>query len=102
MNGTLISVHEVGICYRRAHGFFKGSRSEFWALQKVSFSVREGETIGVLGRNGAGKSTLMRVLAGIIEPDRGRLDVRRGLRSNLLSIGVGSHSTLSGRGKRDP
>jgi lipopolysaccharide transport system ATP-binding protein len=97
MNGALISVHEVGICYRRAHGFFKGAKSDFWALQKVSFSVHQGETIGVLGRNGAGKSTLMRVLAGIIAPDRGRLEMRRGLRSNLLSIGVGSHSTLSGR-----
>jgi lipopolysaccharide transport system ATP-binding protein len=97
MNEPLISLHEVGICYRRAHGFFKGARSEFWALKNVSFSVRQGETIGVLGRNGAGKSTLMRVLAGIIAPDRGRLEMRRGLRSNLLSIGVGSHSTLSGR-----
>ena len=97
MNGPLISVQKVGVCYRRAHGFFKGAKSEFWALENVSFAVREGETIGVLGRNGAGKSTLMRVLAGIIAPDRGRLEMRRGLRSNLLSIGVGSHSTLSGR-----
>ena len=94
---TLISVREVGICYRRSQGFFKGRRSEFWALKNVSFDIRQGETIGVLGRNGAGKSTLMRVLAGIIAPDRGQVEMPRGLRSTLLSIGVGSHSTLSGR-----
>lgn len=97
MSEALISLHEVGICYRRAHGFFKGRRSDFWALKTVSFEIRQGETIGVLGRNGAGKSTLMRLLAGIISPDRGTVDMRRGLRSNLLSIGVGSHSNLSGR-----
>lgn len=97
MTDPLISLHEVGICYRRAHGFFKGARTDFWALKNVSFSISQGETIGLLGRNGAGKTTLMRVLAGIIAPDRGRLETRRGLRSNLLSIGVGSHSTLSGR-----
>ncbi len=56
-----------------------------------------GETIGVLGRNGAGKSTLLRVLSAIIAPDRGRMNIRPGLQSTLLSIGVGSHGTLSGR-----
>jgi len=97
MQDVLISLKEVGICYRRPHGFFKGSRSDFWALKSVTFDVQQGETIGVLGRNGAGKSTLMRVLAGIIAPDRGKLEMRRNMRSTLLSIGVGSHSTLSGR-----
>jgi lipopolysaccharide transport system ATP-binding protein len=97
MTSPLISLLGVGICYRRPHGFFKGARSDFWALQSVTLDVHEGETIGVLGRNGAGKSTLLRVISAIIAPDRGRMDVRPGLRSSLLSIGVGSHSTLSGR-----
>ena len=97
MRNSLISLLEVGICYRRPHGFFKGARSDFWALQSVTFDVHEGETIGILGRNGAGKSTLLRVLSAIISPDRGQMDVRPGLQSTLLSIGVGSHSTLSGR-----
>jgi lipopolysaccharide transport system ATP-binding protein len=97
MTNPLLSILDVGVCYRRPHGFFKGARSDFWALQSVTFDVHEGETIGVLGRNGAGKSTLLRVLSAIIAPDRGRLDTRPGLRSTLLSIGVGSHSTLSGR-----
>jgi lipopolysaccharide transport system ATP-binding protein len=97
MSQSLITLHEAGICYRRAHGFFKGQRSEFWALKSVSLEINQGETLGVLGRNGAGKSTLMRVLAGIILPDRGTIDSQDGLRTTLLSIGVGSHSTLSGR-----
>jgi lipopolysaccharide transport system ATP-binding protein len=97
MSAPLITLHEAGICYRRAHGFFKGQRSEFWALKSVSLEIKQGETLGVLGRNGAGKSTLMRVLAGIILPDRGTIAAQPGLRTTLLSIGVGSHSTLSGR-----
>src|SRR5476651_1782891 len=97
MTSPLISLLDVGIRYRRPHGFFKGARSDFWALQSVTFDVHEGETIGVLGRNGAGKSTLLRVLSAIIAPDRGRMDMRPGLRTTLLSIGVGSHATLSGR-----
>ena len=97
MSKSLITLQEAGICYRRSHGFFKGQRSEFWALKSVSLEVKQGETLGVLGRNGAGKSTLMRVLAGIIAPDRGTRRMRPGLCTTLLSIGVGSHSTLSGR-----
>jgi lipopolysaccharide transport system ATP-binding protein len=97
MSGPLISLHEAGVCYRRAHGFFKGRHSEFWALRSVSLDVRHGETVGILGRNGAGKSTLMRVLAGIILPDRGSIRSQPNLRTTLLSIGIGSHSTLSGR-----
>jgi lipopolysaccharide transport system ATP-binding protein len=97
MSEPLISLHEAGVCYRRAHGFFKGRRSEFWAIKSLTLDVNRGETLGVLGRNGAGKSTLMRVLAGIIRPDRGTMIARPDLCTTLLSIGVGSHSTLSGR-----
>jgi lipopolysaccharide transport system ATP-binding protein len=97
MPESLISLREAGLCYRRSQGFFKGARSDFWALKSVSLELHRGETLGVLGRNGAGKSTLMRVLAGIILPDRGTIATRPGLRTTLLSIGVGSHSTLSGR-----
>jgi len=93
----LISLNQTGVCYRRPHGFFKGSRSDFWALKNITFDLHSGETLGVLGRNGAGKSTLLRLLAGIISPDRGALKIQPGLCTTLLSIGVGSHSTLSGR-----
>jgi lipopolysaccharide transport system ATP-binding protein len=97
MAQPLISLHDVGLCYRRAQGFFKGAQSDFWALKSATLAINQGETLGVLGRNGAGKSTLMRVLAGIILPDRGTMRAQPGLCTTLLSIGVGSHATLSGR-----
>lgn len=97
MSTPLISLKNVGICYRRPHGFFKSARSDFWALRSLTVDIPEGKTMGVLGRNGAGKSTLMRLLAGIISPDEGQITRKPGLRTTLLSIGVGSHSTLSGR-----
>jgi lipopolysaccharide transport system ATP-binding protein len=97
MSDILISLKNVGVCYRRPHGFFKSARSDFWALESLTMDIVQGETIGILGRNGAGKSTLLRLLAGIIGPDRGKVQIRPGLCTTLLSIGVGSHSTLSGR-----
>jgi lipopolysaccharide transport system ATP-binding protein len=97
MSDSLISLQQVGVCYRRQHGFFKSAKSDFWAIQSLTMDVPQGETLGILGRNGAGKSTLLRLLAGIILPDRGMITMRPALRSTLLSIGVGSHSTLSGR-----
>jgi len=97
MADVLISLDKVGVCYRRAQGFFKSAKSDFWALEALTLQIPEGETIGILGRNGAGKSTLLRLIANIIQPDRGKITFRRGLRTTLLSIGVGSHSTLSGR-----
>jgi len=97
MSENLISLEDVGVCYRRAQGFFKSARSDFWALKSLTMQVREGETLGILGRNGAGKSTLLRLLSNIILPDKGTLTMRKNLRTTLLSIGVGSHSTLSGR-----
>ena len=97
MSDALIQVRDAGVCYRSARGFFKGSRSDFWAVRHVNFEVQRGEILGVIGRNGAGKSTLLRLIAGIIVADEGAVDIRKGLKSTLLSIGVGSHSSLSGR-----
>ena len=72
------------------------TRQEIWALRDVSFTVREGEVLGVIGRNGAGKSTLLKVLTRITSPTSGRA-VIRGRVGSLLEVGTGFNSELTGR-----
>jgi lipopolysaccharide transport system ATP-binding protein len=69
---------------------------KFWALKDVSFEVKQGEMVGVIGRNGAGKSTLLKVLSRITEPTEGRATLR-GRVASLLEVGTGFHPELSGR-----
>lgn len=70
-------------------------RRLFWALQGVSFTVKTGEVLGLVGRNGSGKSTLLRVISGIYEPDQGHV-VTRGRISSLLELGAGFKDVLNG------
>ncbi len=81
---------------RRAAASREAPAGEFWALKDVSFDVKPGEMVGVIGRNGAGKSTLLKTLSRITPPTSGAIDFR-GRMGSLLEVGAGFHPELTGR-----
>jgi ABC-type polysaccharide/polyol phosphate transport system ATPase subunit len=103
-----IRIHDLGVQFdlrfnrkvtireQIANAVTRRSSEQFWALRHVSFELLHGESLAVIGPNGAGKSTLLQVLAGIIHPSEGVVDVR-GHVSGLLTLGAGFDRDLSGR-----
>jgi lipopolysaccharide transport system ATP-binding protein len=75
---------------------YSGDKDEFWALKDVSFDVKQGDRLGIIGKNGAGKSTLLKILSRITTPTEGIIKIK-GKIASLLEVGTGFHGELSGR-----
>ena len=107
MSNTMIRIRNLGKCYqiyrkpqdRLKQLLWRGHRQfyqQFWALRDISFEVKRGETIGVIGRNGSGKSTLLQLIAGTLAPTTGDVEVR-GRIAALLELGSGFNPEFTGR-----
>lgn len=105
---SVITVHDAGIRFRRNRGRHRSFKDlfstrerrvapdAFWAMRHVSFSVRPGDAIGVVGRNGQGKSTLLKLVAGVLIPDEGKVTVNGGV-APLIEITGGFVDDLTVR-----
>jgi len=90
----IMSVKDIRFTYVTRVGMFK--RFVHCALDGISFGLRKGETLGILGRNGSGKSTLLRLLAGVVDPSSGEVECAPETTRALLTLGLGFRSDLSG------
>ncbi|WP_445357341.1 ABC transporter ATP-binding protein [Microbulbifer sp. ANSA002] len=93
MKSPILRFSNVGLAYRKRLSLFA---KPDWVLKDISFDLFAGETLGVIGRNGAGKSSLLKLLAGIILPNTGKIHRPANTQSQLLSLGLGFNQNLSG------
>jgi ABC-2 type transport system ATP-binding protein len=107
MTNVAVDVKDVSKRFRLAHGRYnsfkerlihagRGQYEDFWALKGIDLEVKEGETVGILGRNGSGKSTLLKCICGVLQPTSGEVVVR-GKLAGLLELGAGFQQDLTGR-----
>ena len=82
----------IGIFHKR----FREERETLWALKGVTFEIRPGEALGVIGRNGSGKSTLLKIIAGIYPPTSGQVRLSNARVGTMIELGVGFHPELTG------
>ncbi len=93
---ALLRFEDVGVSFQSAWKPWRATRKN-WALSGVSFSLKRGESLGVIGRNGSGKSTLLQVLADVLLPDKGHVYREPGVTAALLALKVGFLPHLTGR-----
>ncbi len=94
--GARSAARNIGSLFRSAPDTAAESENSFWALQDVSFEIKRGEVVGIVGRNGAGKTTLLKLLSRITEPTAGCATIH-GRIGSLLEVGTGFHNELTGR-----
>jgi ABC-2 type transport system ATP-binding protein/lipopolysaccharide transport system ATP-binding protein len=82
----------IGIFHKR----FREERETLWALREVTFDIRPGEALGLIGRNGSGKSTLLKIIAGIYSPTSGEVRLSNSRVGTMIELGVGFHPELAG------